>query len=105
MKSPAIFLTAALALGGAALAQTATTNIYISGAPALRQTSNQAIYDTLTALSGGATIYTYADAGFSSTSAPGATFVGANQVNFYGGVIGGTPVNVKVSWSGSTAGR
>jgi len=97
MKTQKVFLaaiTAALALVHVASAQTA---IYISGAPATRKIWNIALYNTLVTDSGGATgIY---------KSYTGTSYNSANQIVLTGGSIGGTPVTIYGSWTGSTGGN
>jgi len=80
----------ALALAVAASAQ---TKIYVSGAPAFRQVGTTAIGNVLAA--GGGTVV---------TAYTGGNILQANQVTWTGGNIGGTPVTIKVSYTGSSAG-
>src|ERR1700677_2265174 len=100
MKS---FKLMAAALLAAVFASTAgaQTVVYISGAPAFRQVGTTAIIHAL-----GGTSYT----GGNSVPSPltvaytGSSLLTANQVNIYGGTVGGNSVIVKVSYTGSTAG-
>jgi len=96
MKSTKVLLSgflAILALAGQASAQ---TKIYIAGAPAARKVWNIAISNVLASVSTGSPTIT--------TAYTGASFNAANQVTWTGGNIGGTPVTIKASWVGSTAG-
>lgn len=95
MKPYKLAFAVALAALGLADSASAQTKIYISGAPATRKIWNIAITNTLTSLSGGTA---------PTTSYTGSSFNSANQVTWTGATIGGTPVTVKASWTGSTGG-
>ena len=90
-------LIAAGALALTAATAGAQTVIYISGAPAARQPVTTAINNLLTSSTSGAV--TTAISGTNTT-----TLTTANAVTWYGGNIGGTPVTVKLSYVGSSAG-
>ncbi len=85
-------------LGGLALLGTtglasAQTKIYVTGASAFRASINNQIDALLNSNGGG---YTKAS--------DNATFTSANVINWTGGNISGTPVTIKVSYSGAAAG-
>jgi len=88
----------ALALVSAASAQTA---IYISGAPATRAIWNTAIYNTLVSQSTGSPTISKTWTGGTVSSG----YSTANQIILTGGNIGGTPVTIYATWTGSTAGN
>jgi len=79
----------ALSLAGTGIAQ---TKIYITGSSAFRSATHTAV-DTL--LAGSGTIVKASD---------NANFGSANAVSWTGGSVGGQPVTIKTSWSGSAAG-
>jgi len=98
--SKLLFITALAALAFTSIAS-AQTAIYLSGAPATRAIWNQAIYNTLVAKSTGSpTITKYWSGGTSTTG-----YNTANQIILTGGNIGGTPVTIYGSWTGSTGGN
>jgi hypothetical protein len=102
MKTSRILFAAAavaLALVHAASAQTA---IYISGAPATRAIWNNAILTALGNDTGnaGSSIVKYWSGGTLSSG-----YATANQTVLTGGTIGGVPVTIYTSWTGSTAGN
>jgi len=76
----------------------AQTVIYISGAPAARQPVTTAINRLLTSSTTNGLVST-AISGTNTT-----TLITANAVTWYGGNINGTPVTVKLSYVGSSAG-
>lgn len=75
----------------------AQTKIFISGAPAARQAFTTAINRLLTSSTTGPVTVAYS--GTNTT-----TLTTANALTWYGGNINGTPVTVKVSYVGSSAG-
>jgi hypothetical protein len=76
-----------LAIAGTASAQ---TKIYITGSTAFRSATVNAITATLQ--------------GTVTTAADNASITSANAVTWTGGTIGGNPVTIKASWSGSAGG-
>lgn len=93
-KLMAVALLTALFAGTAG----AQTVVYIAGAPAFRQVGTSAIIHAL-----GGTVSGNNVTG-PTVAYVGGTLLTANQVNFYGGSIGGNPVIIKISYTGSTAG-
>jgi len=86
-------LAAALVAFGLATTASAQTKIYISGAPAVRQSATVAIEHLLAA--NGGTI---------TRAFNGTNVLVANVVTWTGGNIGGTPVTIKLAYTGSAAG-
>ncbi|MGA3169508.1 MAG: hypothetical protein ABSE62_00700 [Chthoniobacteraceae bacterium] len=97
MKTRHLLLAGILGILAASTAG-AQTVIYISGAPAARQPFSTAINRLLTS-STTAGLVTVAYSGTNTT-----TLTTANALTWYGGNINGTPVTVKVSYVGSSAG-
>jgi hypothetical protein len=86
-------LLGAIALLGMTGIASAQTKIYITGATTFRASINNQI-DTLLNYSGGGV----------TKASDNATFTSANVITWTGGNIGGTPVTIKVSYSGAAAG-
>ena len=91
MKISTTLLGGAALLGMTGLAS-AQTKIYVTGSTAFRSSAITEISNLLTAN------------GSFTTASDSAPITGANVVTFTGGNINGTPVTIKVSWSGSGAG-
>jgi len=99
MKTPKLLLAGLLAVSALAGTASAQTLIYIAGAPAFRQIGTTAVLDSLAATTtGGSAALSEAYSGTSGLYA-------ANSVVIFGGTLskGGTPVTVKITYSGSTA--
>ena len=92
MKISTTLLGAVALLGMTGLAS-AQTKIYVTGSTAFRSSAVTEIGNLLTNNGGGFT-----------TASDNATLTSANAVTWTGGNINGTPVTIKVSWSGSGAG-
>jgi len=86
-------IAAALVAFGLATTASAQTKIYISGAPAVRQSATVAI-EHLLAANGGTITRAY----------NGSNVLVANVVTWTGGNIGGTAVTIKLAYTGSAAG-
>jgi hypothetical protein len=89
MKSLTLLAASVLALSLAGTAD-AQTKIYITGSTAFRSATTTAIDGVLT--------------GTVTKASDNATFTSANAVTWTGGSVGGQPVTIKASWSGSTGG-
>lgn len=89
MKKLSSLIVGVLALISATTLQ-AQTKIYITGSTAFRSATTNAIDAVLS--------------GTVTKASDNATFTSANAVTWTGGNIGGTPVTIKASWSGSGAG-
>ena len=98
MNTKNLLFAGLLGVLGAATAGATPVVIYISGAPAARQPVTTAINNLLTSSTTAGAVTT-AISGTTTT-----TLTTANAVTWYGGNIGGTPVTVKLSYVGSSAG-
>jgi hypothetical protein len=87
-------LLGAIALLGMTGIASAQTKIYLTGATSFRAIINNQI-DTLLGYPGNSSVTKASD---------NATFTSANAITWTGGTIGGTPVTIKVSYSGAAAG-
>jgi hypothetical protein len=99
MKTTKLFAAALAALGLAATASATPTTVYISGAPAVRQSATVAIEHLLIANSA-----SHGGTGTIGRAYNGSQILTANEVIWTGGYIGSTPVTIKLAYTGSNAG-
>ena len=90
MTTPRFIAAGLLAAASLITTATAATTIYITGSTAFRSVTNAQI-QTILGLA-------------APTASTNATLGSANAVNWIGGNVGGTPVDVKAAWTGSAAG-